>query len=44
MVIVSYCNYDGEKFVEDIEEKGDKMWDDIQKQAEEKVMISKKRY
>ena len=36
MVIVSYCNYDGEKFVEELDEKGDDMWFEIKKEAEDK--------
>ena len=36
MVIVSYCNYDGEKFVEELDEKGDDKWFQIKKEAEDK--------
>jgi hypothetical protein len=37
MVIISYCNYDGEKFVEDLDEKGDDMWMELKMEGEEKT-------
>jgi hypothetical protein len=33
MVLITYCNYEGEKSVKELDTKGDEMWDELKHEA-----------
>lgn len=35
MVMIDYCNYDGEKFIEELDETGDEMWMNLKNEIEQ---------